>query len=88
MSEPVILTHDRLLQLAGPFGDLMNKMQFDGENLSEVITAGLYAMGVALAHMRVDIQFDDSVSTGLLPLWTGYSDYLNIPVTVIPRTVQ
>lgn len=89
MTEPVILTHDRLLQLAEPFGNLMNSMQIEGgENLSEIVTAGLYALGVALAHMRVEIQFDDTVSSGLLPLWSGYSDFINVPVTMTPRTVQ
>lgn len=88
MGEPVILTHDRLLQLAEPFGNLMNSMQIGGENLSEIVTAGLYALGVALAHMRVEIQFDDTVAGGLIPLWSGYKDFINIPISVTPRTVQ
>lgn len=89
MDEPVILTRDRLLQLAEPFGNLMNRMQLEGgENLSEIVTAGLYAMGVALAHMRVEIQFDDTVSMGLLPLWSGYSDFINIPILTTSRTMQ
>lgn len=89
MNEPVVLSQDRLLQLAEPFGNLVNSMQVErGENISDVITAGLYAMGVVLAHMRVEIQGGDTVSISLLPLWRGYTDFINVPVVVIPRTIQ
>ncbi len=89
MSDPVILTHDRLLQLAEPFGTLMNKMQIDnGDNIAEIVTAGLYALGVALAHMKVQIQIDDTVSTGLLPLWSGYTDFINEPTETISRAIN
>lgn len=89
MSEPIIISHERLLQLAEPFGELMNKMQIhNGDNISEIITAGLYALGVALAHMRVSIEVEDTISDGLLPLWTGYKDFIDVPVKTISRTIN
>lgn len=88
MVKQKIMSQDKLLELAGPFGDLMNKMQYDGESLPEVVTAGLYALGVALAHMRVPIQIDDKISVSLVPLWSGYSDYINRPISKISRSIN
>lgn len=89
MEKPVVMSQDKLLQLASPFGDLMNKMQLEGgEALHEVVTAGLYALGVALAHMRVAIQTEDTVSTSLSPLWIGYVDFINQPVSTISRSIN
>lgn len=85
---PIVLSRDRLVELAKPFGDLMNTMQHNGDNLAEIVTAGLYAIGVALAHMRIVIESQDTIQEGLSPLWNGYIDFIGLPVTIIPRSVN
>lgn len=84
-----MISHERLLQLAEPFGALMNRMQTEnGDNISEIVTAGLYALGAAIAHMKIEISMDDTISAGLKPLWSGYKDFIDEPVEIRSRTMQ
>lgn len=84
----IVMTQERLIQLAEPFGTLMNRMQTDGDNISDVVTGGLYALGVALASMRVVIQVDDPIAKTLSPLWAGYMDFIDEPVNILPRVTN
>lgn len=71
----IVLTREDLLRLAAPFGSLMNEMQnFDGEKINEVVAAGLYAMGCALAQTGTYINVEAPVKEVLSALSLGYTE--------------
>lgn len=66
-----------LVRLAAPFADLMNSMTaYDGENIQDIVSAGLYALGCALAQTGACINVQKTIEIELAPLSVGYSESL------------
>lgn len=71
----VSLSSEDLIRLASPFAQLMNDLQREsGERVHEVVSAGLYAMGCALAQIGVHIDIEASVKESIGPLAIGYAE--------------
>lgn len=72
------ISSGELVRLAGPFADLMNSMTaYDGEDIRDIVSAGLYAMGCALAQTGAWIDVKGPIETALAPLSVGYVEALN-----------
>ena len=75
MEETGAMTQEELIRLADPFAQLMNQMQKDnGESITDVVSAGLYAMGCAIAQIGMHIDVQGSVKESVTPLAMGYSE--------------
>lgn len=77
MEEPVsgIQTMEDLLTLADPFSQLMNDMQtVNGKNVHDVLAAGLYALGCALAQTGHHIDVNAPIAEMTKPLAMGYNE--------------
>lgn len=70
-----VLSQTDLTRLASPFAHLMNQMQtFDGESIHNVVSAGLFALGCAIAQMGSHVDVEASVKEALSPLAIGYTE--------------
>lgn len=75
---PEYMTGDELVRLAHPFAKLMNQMQIhDGENIHDIVSAGLYALGCALAQTGAHIDIEASVKVAVTPLSVGFSEAIS-----------
>lgn len=69
----VSLSQEDLMRLAHPFAQLINEIQQEhGEDVHNVISAGLYAMGSALAQVGVHLDVGLSIKEAVGPLSIGY----------------
>jgi hypothetical protein len=75
MDEVRVLTREDLALLADPFAQLMNQMQREnGENINDLVSAGLYAMGCAIEQAWLHIDIKLPINEGLTPLSLGYQE--------------
>lgn len=72
------LSSEDLLRLANPFANLMNNMRvYDDENIQDIVAAGLYALGCALAQTGACINVQAPIKDEIVPLSVGYMESLD-----------
>jgi hypothetical protein len=78
MEKEQYMTVGELMRLAGPFAKLMNEMQInDGEDIHDIVSAGLYALGCALAQTGAHIDIEAPVREAVAPLSIGFSEAIS-----------
>jgi hypothetical protein len=69
-----VLIGNELIRLASPFAQLINSQFTGGEKLEDVVSAGLFAFGCALAQIGHHINVAAPINVDLKPLAIGYTE--------------
>ena len=73
-----IKSTEDLIKLADPFAQLMNQLQLNnGESVFDVVSAGLYALGCALAQIGSHIDIQAPITEAIPPLAIGYKESMD-----------